>query len=272
MQLLSSLLPKTLLTTGAALAVFALTASATQAQVLYRQTYGTTSNNSSFSNVGWTVATGATATNYTSTFNTADGLGGWLNNSGGTPQNLPNVNTGGTSASESLGLAVVSLTNSSNRLGMLYTTQFSLNPADYAGLTFSWNQGNASTNIAYRVAIQIGGSWYASSQSFANTTAVGSVANFATQSEAKSFAFSNLAASWLALDFTLGSELELGSALSSNLPTGNITGFGIYMASSSGATARMDTFTITAVPEPTTSAMLLLGAAGSLLISRKRRA
>lgn len=258
-----------------ALGSFALLCLATtslQAQVLYRQTFGTTSNNVSVGSVGWTVATGATATNYTTGFDTANGLGGWLNNSNGNPQNLPNVNTGSATVSQSTGLAVVSLANASNRLGIIYTSQFSLNPADYsAGLQFSWNQGNNSTTINYRVAIQVNGAWYASTQTFANATSVSSVGNFASQSVAMTFNFNTLAATWRNLDFTLGSTLALGSTLTSNLSAGNITGFGLYMDSASGGTSRFDTFTITAVPEPTTVGLALLGLAGGLLISRRRR-
>lgn len=262
-------------TSAIALGSFALLCLATtslQAQVLYRQTFGTTTNNVSVGTVGWTVATGEGATNYTTGFSTGNGLGGWLNNSNGNPQNLPNINTGSTSTSETTGLAVVSLTNSSNHLGIIYTSPFSLNPADYsAGLQFSWNQGNSSTTINYRVAIQVNGAWYASTQTFANATAVGSVANFASQSVAMTFDFNTLAATWRNLDFTLSQKLALGSTLTSNLSEGNITGFGLYMDTPSGGTSRFDTFTITAVPEPTTVGLALLSLAGGLLISRRRR-
>lgn len=249
-----------------------LIVSAAQAQVLYRQTFGATGNNVSVDTVGWTVATGTSGTDYTTTFTTSPGVGGWIASSTGNPTNLPNVNTGAPSANESAGIAIVSLSANDIRNGIIYTNQFSLNPAAYTeGLTFSWTQGNNNVNALYQVALQINGSWYASTQTFKNTTTVSSASDFATQAESMSFNFNTQAASWMNLNFTLGSALTLGSILSADLPSGSITGFGLYMTSPNSVTARFDTFTITAVPEPATATLILLGTATSLLIRRRRR-
>lgn len=255
---------------GLAFSLFVV--SATQAQVLYRQTFGSTENNVSVNTVGWTVATGTSGTDYTTSFTTSPGVGGWITHSTGNPTNLPNVNTGTPSSSQSLGIAIVSLSSNDIRNGLIYTNQFSLNPSTYTeGLTFSWTQGNSNVNALYQVALQINGSWYASTQTFKNTTAVSSASNFATQAESGSFTFNTQAASWMNLNFTLGSTLNLGSVLAADLPAGAITGFGLYMTSPAAVTARFDTFTITAVPEPATATLILLGTATSLLIRRRRK-
>ncbi|MCC5850983.1 MAG: PEP-CTERM sorting domain-containing protein [Verrucomicrobia bacterium] len=61
-------------------------------------------------------------------------------------------------------------------------------------------------------------------------------------------------ADWLNVNTT--GELTLGGAAS--LPSGDITGFGIFASQTSGSTIRIDTFQI-AIPEPSTFMMVLLG-------------
>ncbi len=59
------------------------------------------------------------------------------------------------------------------RLGLVYTTEYSFNTSDYQSINFSWYEGNNSTSAQVRLALQIGGNWYVTNTTFSNATAVG---------------------------------------------------------------------------------------------------
>lgn len=86
---------------------------------------------------------------------------------------------------------------------------------------------------------------------FAQTNAVGAAGDFKTKAELKTFTFSTNASDWQILNFTSGTSMSLGSVLSSDLPAGDITAFGLY-TNYKTKTFRFDTYEIQAdpIPEP----------------------
>ncbi|MEI9962887.1 MAG: PEP-CTERM sorting domain-containing protein [Limisphaerales bacterium] len=125
----------------------------------------------------------------------------------------------------------------------------------------------------FRIAVQIEGSWYVSTAVLANTVAVPLAGNFSSGAQKVTFNWTTDASAWNSLNFTPGATLEFGSALSSPLPGGSITGFGLYSDQEAGAgnaTRRFDTFQIDAIPEPS-SAMLGLAGVGMLMTIRRFR-
>lgn len=142
-------------------------------------------------------------------------------------------------------------------------------------LTLSWLQGNGGDGSgALRLAVQVGGQWYASSSVY--TTPGQTAAEFAsltsTTAVSQAVLFSGSASNWNVINFTPGSALSMGGQAVSDL-SGAITGVGFFTVSASTTNnIRLADFKITAVPEPgTTAAGALLAMAVLVKIARQRR-
>lgn len=98
----------------------------------------------------------------------------------------------------------------------------------------------AVVNIAdaMRMCIKIGNNWYATEATYSNAAADATGAAW-TNAEIKTITFARTAALWRDLTLTPGTALTLaGSARVSNLPVGDITGFGIYIAATPAGAMR----------------------------------
>ena len=140
----------------------------------------------------------------------------------------------------------------------------SILPSSHTSLTMSWVQTTTGfSSGAYHVTIEVNGAWYVSE------------ANQLGGGTARSFDL--LTATWKNLELT-GSSLGIGtnSSTSAALFTGGnaITGIGFYVddlpvPASSTTTLRIDSLQIATIPEPSVSALGLLGA--GILFRRSRR-
>lgn len=87
----------------------------------------------------------------------------------------------------------------------------------------------AFTNIAdaFRICVRIGSNWYATNATYSNAQTSPDGNNWST-AETKTLTFSPTAANWRDVTLTPGTTLTLaGAARSTNLPSGDITGFGV---------------------------------------------
>jgi hypothetical protein len=249
----------------------------TQAQTpIYREVFGnSTALNQNVTTVGWVGAYGAAGAGPSS-------LGGaFTNNFGissvlGDPQNLGDINAG-TASSQANGLLFTSGGTMATASWIAYTTGYTVDTSVNSIQDISFYAGSANNAVSgipgFRVAVQIDGNWYVTSQVFANTVAVGSAANFNTLAQQETFNWTTSASAWDSLTFVPGTSLVLGSTLTSDLPGGSVTGFGLYSDQEPGAgnaTRRFDTFQIDAVPEPG-SVMLALFGVGVLMSFRPSR-
>lgn len=264
------------------LAVIAGITSVSAQSVIYRENFGTTTNNVSTSaTAGWTIHTNYAAAN---TF-TANGvlLGSStspndlrLRNSTGAPSDLANVNAG-VSGSDSLGLVEIS-----GALGpvLFWTEEYTVDRSVFTVNSISFYQGNQSTSDITRLAIRIGSQWYASNASFTQTNTVGTLAGFAAGAELKTLIFGTAAGDWRLITFDGTSTTSAtapisvaGTTLAASLPSGSITGFGLISMTGSN-NRRYDSFTInaTVIPEPSAFAALAgLGALGFVALRRRSR-
>jgi hypothetical protein len=271
------------------------------AVVIYRETFGTaaTADPGLPTTFDWSVHSSATGTfrsvgsgvtnqanvsvsGAAPTYNSKPTM--LLNVNAGEPTSFPlDTNADTIPDSNARGVAYISGTawgaNSADRRALVWTPEYSFNPADYVAgsIKFSWHQGNGNALDALNLAVRIGGQWYVSKSGFTNT-AVTAIGNFplgddsgnggtAHGSELKSLAFTTAASDWNLLTFdgtfdattdtgvtsTVG--LALGAAAASDLPGGPITAFGIFSNDpqiTGAGNRRFDTFTIEgdAVPEP----------------------
>jgi hypothetical protein len=126
--------------------------------------------------------------------------------------------------------------------------------------------------------IQIAGNWYASTSPISPPSGVIQGSSFAAAAEQFSTTFSTAASAWDTLNFSPGSDLTLGSTLTSPLPTGNITGFGVYAQIADNASATndrtyVDNFEVdaTPLPEPASAGLIAVVAAPMLLRRRRRQ-
>lgn len=146
---------------------------------------------------------------------------------------------------------------------------------DITDLTsIAWDSSADNADHAFRVAIQIGGAWYASSTALNDGVEDSGTTGFVPLSYSPaSFA---TAANWLSIqNTTVGNAgtLSLGAAPASDL-SGDVTAFGLYLVAgidneANGDHVRWDNFEINAVPEPSVAALGLIAMAGLL---RRRRA
>ncbi|WP_043584441.1 PEP-CTERM sorting domain-containing protein [Geminisphaera colitermitum] len=211
-------------------------------------------NNTNLSTVGWKglLGSASNAVDYSTTNPVSPGLG---------VQGPNGDNTRG---------FVIGYITQTLPYALIYTEEFSFSTADYTDLKFSWKQANNTTVTTFHVAIKLNGSWYVSSTGLSMNTSAGGYGGM----EAKEYQFTNAANSWYSLSFALGSTLALGNLVETELPTGTITGFGLYaQRNGSGATLRLDDFAITgtAIPEPATMALVLGVGVGLVVLFRRRR-
>jgi hypothetical protein len=239
----------------AAIVVTSLTPT-TQAVILYRETFGRDPANGGTGNIGtqnfdwgrWNAA--GTLTSITSGVNGADP---------GKPTDLLNVNAGPYYNNVSPGPYERGWQFLDGTARLAMTPEYSVNPAEYPGLKFSWYQGNQVPGQDFKLAVRVGGSWYASLTTFQNA-AVANGPAFNAGAELKSLNYSPTAANWLTLNFngdhdvmthisTVSSvALSLGAAPGADL-SGPITAFGLYR-DVTGNNARFDSFTIESLSLP----------------------
>ena len=135
--------------------------------------------------------------------------------------------------------------------------------------SFAWQMRNDKAETLARAVVCIDDNWYASDATFSQS---GSWAE-------QELAFSTDASAWRGLTFDMAggpdSDIVVGDVLAAALPDGDITQFGVYLNNNGGdlLVARVDDFTVeaTAVPEPATWLLLMVGLAG-LGFARRRSA
>jgi len=155
---------------------------------------------------------------------------------------------------------------SQERRALLWTPEYSFNPANYApgSIKFSWYQGNQNVLDPMHLSIRIGSQWFVQTNGITNTNSV-TLANFFSNAELKEVPFSTAATGWSALNFDgnydtvmdVGTDssatagLSIGAAMSTDLPAGAITGFGLLSNDpqvTGAGNRRFDSFTIQGTP------------------------
>lgn len=254
--------------------VLTMSAGNVHAGVIYREIFPqptpTEPVDKSFRQAGWQSYYGDSATP------SAPGLLGYTlvhSTATGAPDNLPAVNSNPVATgSESIGFFYAGDGGGqskplNNVKYFIWTDEYTVDRSTNNVTQISWYQGNETKTDQDRVAIRIGSDWYVSTQIFNQSTDIGSANDFKTKAVQKTFTFSTNASDWQTLNFTSGTSMSLGSVLSSDLPAGNITAFGLYTDYKT-KTFRFDTYEIQAdsIPEP--AALGLLGLGGLLLLRK----
>lgn len=264
---------------------FAVPVSTASAQIFYRETFSATVNNSNPTTVGWAVHHG-NGTYYSDFTQNAAGVGSVT----GIPTNLGNVNAGsatsptinpsGQTATGIFFVGATGISGTSPGPAFLAWTNEAGPVAASAVSNISFYLGNTNGAQPVRVAVQANGQWYVSTTTFQNNTLAGA-GEFATKATFQSLNITTSASAWNTISFQPNGtnpltssgtgNFTLGAGAPANL-TGNITAFGIYGNSGSTANVRFDTFTVTAVPEPSAVAALIgVSMLGFAVIRRRRR-
>lgn len=257
---------------GILLAVLALgMAGAAQAQVIYQQVFGNSTGSYQIpSAVGadwneWLF--GAASSSYAPSV-AWTGVG--VTNGAGLSSTDVNIGAALPAVTQSVtNGALVSTGANMSMLG--YTTALTIDPTAYSQLQFSWLQKSANFAADYtRVIVCVGSKWYMSSTNFmTSSSAVGS----------ETFTYTPTASSWylLANGATFSKSLIPDNTNVESLVTtpgsdlsGNITGFGLILNSKASNYLYIDSFAVTAVPEPASASLLVLGSI-TLLGMRLRR-
>ncbi len=237
-------------------------ATAVQAEVIYRETFGRPdSPTTDMSLVFWDWADYSSnghwvpnvTTNATDPTNIVANFGVNGTNSG-RPTDVANVNAGPNSDGTfgAYARSVHYFLTAGGQPSLSWTPEYSLNPANYTGLAFSWYEGNANAADSQRLAVKVGSQWYVSAASFSSPATT--LAQFTTNAQLNTVSYDPAAANWLTLDFNGGYDtatnvgtdssvaLAVGAAPGADL-SGNITGYGILIQGAAG-TRRFDTFQI----------------------------
>lgn len=192
----------------------------------------------------------------------------------GSPTNAQPVNSSPTNSGIALGYVLDGNSAQNAPINrIIWTNEFAIPLINQGGSTWSWHQGNSNTALAaenVRLAIQIGGSWFATSQVFTNPDVLLDT-DFSANAATETFAFTRTAAAWRDLTFVPGTSLALGAVRGSDIPQGDITAFGLYSDVPLASVSRFDTFEVSAIPEPTTVALFGVSiAVGVAFIVRRR--
>ncbi len=163
---------------------------------------------------------------------------------------------------------------------LVFTNEFTIDRSVNSPESFTWYAASGYTGDEQRLAIQIGSRWYASTSPMSPPGGVIQGTAFAAAAQQLVTDFSTNGSAWETINFACGSPLSLGPALGGPLPSGNITGFGIYaeIADNTGTNVDnspitnertfFDTFEVNApVPEP--GSLAIFG--GSLLLMTRAR-
>lgn len=186
----------------------------------------------------------------------------------------------------------------------VYTSGDALNTTNHPGLTFSWFEGNNDANGGYSLAVEVGNQWYVTSTTYKNQSVAANgsgTSGFVNGAYENNVAYTS-SVLWNKLNFNGDYTFEAntqgagdgnpGTATTDTLSTNglsrdtvdgtftldttqNIQAFGLFSDSNtSSSNRRFDSFTITdsltAAPEPTSLALLGMGAAA--VMARRRKA
>jgi hypothetical protein len=161
-------------------------------------------------------------------------------------------------------------------IGLAYTEKAGSVPvALIESLSFRMN--NRRPTDAVKVAVRIGGNWYASAQTYHTTTNNDSLSDW-TNAVSVVFNWDPSPSAWYNLSFTPGSTLALMGTQPGAALSGNVDAFGFYMqretaGSPNNGTLRIDDLVVTAVPEPSSLALLAaIGAIAACFRLRRRTA
>jgi regulation of enolase protein 1 (concanavalin A-like superfamily) len=177
----------------------------------------------------------------------------------GNPVNVANTSSAGPNSDGSTGALPTGWHYLQPAQRLSFTPEFSVNPASFSSLKFSWFQLNADATRGIRLAIRIGSTWYVSAT--VQTGPAGTTADWATLSQLKEVTFNPAAANWRLLNFngnyTLGGTPGTGTGTSSTLGnitvgaqpganlSGTITAFGLFSDGVGTGNSRFDSFTVT---------------------------
>ncbi|PAW79760.1 MAG: hypothetical protein B9S32_00085 [Verrucomicrobia bacterium Tous-C9LFEB] len=251
--------------TLAVLFVLAFAESTANAQVLYQQVFGNSSGGyASLSGQGidWK--------SYFTTWNWALGVG-WagVGLAGSASLTTTDDNFGVALPANATSLTMGKFTTSGGAQNQmsLYTTSLTLDPASYGGLQFSWYQQGLTDYT--RVLIRVGTVWYLSVQQFVSPTLSQQTFTYTADND-----------SWLVLGTGTGSNggtdpynanvRTLSTVAAADL-TGPINAFGLYMDTASANYLSVDTFAVTAIPEPSAALSLGVGLVGWIALTLRRK-
>jgi hypothetical protein len=150
-----------------------------------------------------------------------------------------------------------------------------VNQSAYSSLTFSWEQWNGNLTQQSQLAVEIGGAWYVSKDTFSTASVFEVSGNTVLNGEVKSLTLA-AASGWYALTVIPDTPNGLGVGSAVSLPTtGSITGAGLYCTAPNSSDALLlDDFQLSGVavvPEPGMLALLVGGLLGPLACARRKR-
>jgi hypothetical protein len=243
-----------MLRTIVSLAAIALAPAVASAVTVYSETFdNTTGSRQAVSTVGWFSYVGSDTTIDTTASTTAE-FGATTGTNGSAINNLAGI--GGTGGFLTQGVATAPMR------GLLFTEkeEVQVNIAEIE--TVSWYQLNRNGAHVSRLAIRIGTQWYVSKQNFGSPHASGP-SNFPTEATLRTTTITTVADDWYLLNFstTAGiADINASPTSPAEALSGTISAIGIYtrFGGESGF-ARFDNFTVTAIPEPAASLMIIGG-------------
>jgi hypothetical protein len=250
---------------AAGIALVAISGARAQSLVYSENFNNTTGVNQPIGSVGWSVIVGDGSSFIFTPNEASAGISGGNGRPG-----IANVGQADTSAATTQGFVFVGGAGPS-------WTHFLVTTSEYTGalplnrdtlVSASFEQGNsANANASFRLALQIGDSWFVSPSQAGNN--VGNAAAFVAGAVELTFNGFNTA-NWL----TLNTETLTVGSTAMALPAGTVAAFGVFGTKAdmgdAFTTARIDNFQVTAIPEPSTAVMLLGGLSLFLVLVRRR--
>ncbi|MDF3129600.1 PEP-CTERM sorting domain-containing protein [Kiritimatiellaeota bacterium B1221] len=226
--------------------IILLTASLTQADQIFFETWlvkdGTVAEN------GWEAYSTSSASDVSNTNANSNDISIWSGNGG-----------------DALGSYLFTGNNINQTDTFILTNKadpLAINVADITDISYS-DRFDSGSDSGWIVALEVDNQWYRSVTDGGHTN---------TSFGDEPFVFSTAAANWYSFDFTAGSTLDISGTTNpvSDL-SGTVTGIGFLLAAqtNSADTARIDTISISYVPEPSTLTLLALAALSIIGVRRR---
>ncbi len=255
---------KTMLWLLALVALMGTTGHSGAATLIYQQNFGATSTGQ-LTAVDWQALSSFEPANLVSATQPHQHYLG-LYALSGAPSDAPNVNAG-PSASDQTGLLRLYSADNRAYTTLAFTQQYTIDRSAWEVETISFYA--AKTNVSLgtvRAAIRINSLWYVSGERMPAPLSSNADTAFATSARLIEINFSQ--EEWYLLTAEVGSSFSIASGSVEALPEGDIDAFGVFADPLPPNDRRLmiDTYSITAtaVPEPTSAALLLL-VAGAML-------
>jgi hypothetical protein len=174
---------------------------------------------------------------------------------------------------ESIGIMFISPqqgTNAGRTFSWTNDSDIQVDVTTLDSVSFDVSRNTSTAGNGFRIAVQISDQWYVTSSLNQPVQATG--VQFDGSADSFTFDWTNLSTAWNTISFVEGTSINTTLGTVASDLTGTVQSIGLYTQTTGNFGLFIDNYTVTAVPEPSTYAMLAgLLALGVVMLRRRLR-